>query len=77
MVLGQLGDVLAQDVDTGSQVNVRQADAVDGEQSSGHLASTGGRNPEFGHGILLGLFDQAHKEKVVVGHQAVNPFIVW
>ncbi len=56
LVLGQLGGVLAQDVDVGSQVDVCQADGVDGERSSGHLASTRGRNSEYGHGILLSLF---------------------
>ncbi len=48
--------MLAQDVNVESQVNICQADGVDGEQSSGNLASTRGRNPEDGHGILLGLF---------------------
>jgi hypothetical protein len=56
LILGQFGGVLAQDVDVGSQVNICRADGVDGEWSFGHLASTGGRNPEDGHGLLLGLF---------------------
>jgi hypothetical protein len=56
LVLGQLGGVLAQDVDVGSQVDIHRADGVYGERSSGHLASTGGRNPEDGRGILLGHF---------------------
>ncbi len=56
LILGQFGGVLAQDVDVGCQVDICQADGVDGERSSGHLASTGGRNPENGHGILLDLF---------------------
>jgi hypothetical protein len=55
LVLGQLAGVRAQDVDVGSRVDICQADGVDGEQSSGHLASTRGRNPEDGHGILFGL----------------------
>ncbi len=56
LILGQFGGALAQDVDVGSQVNICQADGADGDRSSGHLASTVGRNPEDGHGILLGLF---------------------
>ena len=55
LILGQLGGVLAQDVDIGSQVNMRQADGVDGERSSCHLASADGRNPKDGQRILLGL----------------------
>ncbi len=40
LILGQLGGVLAQDVDVGSQVNICQADGVvDGERSSDHLTS--------------------------------------
>jgi hypothetical protein len=68
--------VLAEHVDVGIKGNICQADVVDGEWSSSHVASAGGWDPQNGKRVLICLFRLGCKNEIAVTYQGLNLLVV-